>query len=271
MEEARIWLASQFSGVPSRFDIDVNAAARDALEARLLDLEERELLVEDPIASDDWREAGVMVVLKRPPSAPGNQQLKDSLLWQSLLRLGATQPCVLVSNDKGFFDKSSTNLEATLAAEAADAGVDVTAVRSLTEILGRFRALVGSPESSVEDNWELISEKFEEDVSDLVGDEGWVLYGTPILNHSVFATEEPGQVALAIDLECEIGRKNEDEFIATTYVLVRGSALFDLRTEALDIDIERADISILTDHGDVNRSLFHSGRAATELRLKFGS
>ena len=260
------WLAGHFDGVP-KFDLDIEKAAGDAFDLRLTTL--GDLLFEEPVASDDWREAGEMVVRKQPPTTPGSQQYKDSLLWRALLRLGAGQPCILVSADKGFLKKGTTELEPSLLEEAAEHGADIRIATSLTALLEALKAQVGPIEEAIENEWDAILEAFQEDVAIALDLEGWILTGTPETSHSAFATDDPGIFAVAIEFESQLAPIDDPDADMSVYAMVKGSALFDLKSDLLDIDFEQVEIVVMTPHGDDSRTVVDRRLHAPNFTLRF--
>lgn len=264
-KNSREWLSGHFSDVPD-FELDVEAAAQEGLDYRLTSL--NDVLVEEAVLSDDWLEAGAMVIQKLPPSTSTSQQFKDSLLWRALLRLGQGQTCVLVTADKGFTLKGTTTLQPSLAAEATDHGAEIAVVADLRALLETMKAQVGPIDETIEDDWEAILEAALEDVVDVVETEGWILVGSPDTSHSVFATDDPGILAIVIDLESQVASKDDPDADLSIYVEARVSALYDLRTETLDVDIERLDIQIMTPHGDINTRVVDRLRNTRDFTLR---
>ena len=263
-EDHRAWL-ERYVGELSVETIDAKMASAISFEARLTEL--GDLLIEEPIENHDWREAGEMVLHKRAPSTAGSQQFKDSLLWRALLRLGRANPLIFASNDKGFSDGSSSSLEASLAEEAIQEGAYIRLVPGRKELLELLQAHPHEFTESIEGMTEEIETSFIDAVNVILESEGWRAGDWPgEWSHEAFATGNPKHLVVALSYQGQLTELEDPDADMPMYVRAEGSALADIDSWDIEIDLDVVTFEVMTPHGDVQRELLRlPGRRRTVL------
>lgn len=265
------WLHNQF-GRPQTREMDIAVEAEALLARRIGDLDD--LLVELNIEDDHWREAGEMVIAKRPPSSKGSQQFKDSLIWRSLLEAAQDRAVVFVTADKGFYDGDKPSLASSLAAEADDLGADITVARSLPDLM--TSASLTSETGNLDDVRQIALSEFVRVVNDELDDDDFPLEistNFETFDLEVFATERPSQVLAVVTLEAPCYRSDEPDMESHMWVQVSGSALVDLdEEEALDVELNEVDLVVSTPHNEEVRPLRDApaNRRSGNVKLRIG-
>ena len=248
------WLSNQF-GRPLPPELDIADEARAALARRLGDLED--LVVELDIESSHWREAGEMVIAKRPPSSKSSQQYKDSLIWRSLLEAAQDRAVLFITADKGFYDGNDSSLNDSLAQEADDLGVNIVLARSLPDVL-RWASLM-STSDELDDVREIARAEFVRAINEDLDIDNFSLELSPNFESfdlEVYATERPSQVLAVVALEAPARRSDQPDMESYMWVQVSGSALVDLDDEmALDVELSEVDLIVSTPHSEEVRPL----------------
>lgn len=255
---SRNWLDVHLDGVPD-FQADTDHAADTALADRLDEL--GDLLWEDSIHAEDWQAAGTMVIDKRPPTREGSQQYKDSLLWQSLLRVGKERHVVLVSADKGFLGSGDGGLDPALAKEATEQGADIAAVTTREELLEQLKAQSSAFSVNLEDMWLPLEDPFTEAVDDVLREEDMELATTSAWFTEVYATGDPKRIVVAVRFEGQANPIDEPDGDMPWYINASGSALVDVDSFDSEVTLDSVLFQVFTPHADIERQLLGIGAA----------
>jgi len=111
---------------------------QEAVAKRLADLEP--LILRVPLTMEHFQAALDRVLAEAPPNSPGNQQFKDSLLWEAILTLNGYGRVVFVTNDKNFYRKReyTKGLACNLLEDARGAELDINTFPDLPKSLEKL-------------------------------------------------------------------------------------------------------------------------------------
>lgn len=245
-QQAGNWLRGHFDGI-SVTPLGIDAAAEVAFEARLTQL--GDLLAEEPVAEDDWREAGQMVIEKHPPSGEKNQQFKDSLLWRAALRVGKEHAVVLVSGDKGFASAQG-DLHESLAEQAREEGSEVWLVQSREVLLLKMHDELDTYVESLEGIWEEVQQSFLYAVNDVLIDRGMRTGWNIGWSSDTYATSDPKTVTVLIELNGQLEEVADPDADMPWYVYATGSCLVNTHTGSVNTVLTSVVFEVSTSHGE---------------------
>lgn len=216
-------------------------------------LEEFGDLIELSDASpEQFQRAGEMVLSGDPPSKPKNQQFKDSLLWQEVLILAETDDVKFVTNDSGFLNADRSALADSLSAQVQAAGLSIEVHADIESLLRHW-----GQEEDPEDK-EIVEEQLRASAR-LAIDRAMLSVTTFDLgpevdaNFDYFATEPPGTVYVAADLEYELVDMEFPEMDARGIVTARVSATYEAGVlEVSDVSVDELSVDLLTPHADIH-------------------
>jgi hypothetical protein len=191
-----------------------------------------------PMQLDEVRRALDRVNAETPPNGYKNQQMKDSLLWESCVSLTDQYRVLLVTGDKGFYaDRQKGTLAANLAEEPAVMGGLLLVFPALEDAM---RVL--APDSLVTldadefariDIEELIAVRAEEAVElssvAAIRDSQFQLYG---VSPSYFRTEIPYEFVVSFTVFFHVNRGIDGG--KQGEVAVRGECRLDTRSGTID-------------------------------------
>lgn len=111
---------------------------QEAVAKRLLEL--GPLILRVPLTLEHFQAALDRVMAETPPNSPGNQQFKDSLLWEAVLTLNGYGRVVFVTSDKSFYRKKdyAKGLACNLLEDARGAELDINIFPDLPKSLARL-------------------------------------------------------------------------------------------------------------------------------------
>ncbi len=133
---------SAIMGSHSPYTVPTSDQIAAAIESRLVELDP--LVVRVPLKLKHARAALERVNLNLPPNAPGDQQFKDSLIWEAVLELARRRPVHFVTKDNGFYEgrKPDRGMAAVLIEECNTRKVEVHIYRELDTCLSALRDVV---------------------------------------------------------------------------------------------------------------------------------
>jgi hypothetical protein len=85
-----------------------------------------------------YHDTGERVIARRPPATANNDNYKDCMIWEALLRLPAGSEVWLISHDGAFYE--GDDFHPTLSAEAIVRDISLHAHKSLTPLMRELRA-----------------------------------------------------------------------------------------------------------------------------------
>ncbi len=221
-----------------------------AFQARLDEL--HDLLEEVALEPEDYQAAGEMVLEGRPPNGPSNQQFKDCLFWKQVLRAAEHQEIVFVTNDGGFYDGKSDQLEPGLAAEHAVAQVhNVRLLRTVEALLDEWRPADFGAEFLGELEPELL-EVVTDKLKGVFEQQSDLTIGQALVDElEAFAAEAPDRLLLSGTFQADLLNSFIEGADTLGIVSATATATVDGREPGVvGVDLERVEIVLMTPHGD---------------------
>lgn len=233
--------------VESHQDEDVD----EALDERIAELKSALRVVEHSDA--DLLSAAQMVMAYDPPNQ-ASQQYRDSVIWQTVLRLAQEHEVFLVTNDGGFYaSKSSSELHPILTDQISALKVQVSLFRNVEALLSSWGNEPPVSQELIDEINDRIAEAVANAIKDSASDKGFVVRDCLDNSTTVYLTENPDRLAVSSDLEYElIDPEFSDAFEPPAIATVSATAAVDI--DELDIDdlsLERLHIDAITPHGDL--------------------
>lgn len=243
------WLNRTTGTIQTLPDINPADEADEAFSRRLGEI--ANVTEQIMIRKDDWREAGEMVIAKRPPSAKGNQQYKDSLIWRGLLHEGKQRRVVFVTQDKAFTDGQG-GLDATLLAEAIEEGADIEVASDLTEVLEMLTTVSQDVASAIGEIGETLKEQFKNAVDEELDIKGLNTGSLTDWQATYFATPDPSETTALIVAEYELRRQDDPSLWEDfAFVEVHGTANVESSNLITSIEVDSVKTIVMTPHKDL--------------------
>jgi hypothetical protein len=188
--------------LPSAQELD--AIAKATFENTRLDM------LDVPLSIESARASFEKCITGEPPSGPKDQQFKDGVVWADCVHLAADNPGLLVTADKGFFRNRNyeNGLAANLAAEAQATKCGVTVAHELASVLQQVRTDLPIDYSRL---GRQISPAIWDKIREWVGRQGFVVGDLISGKHRLFATDDPAQAHLEIELSYRCIHPDERE------------------------------------------------------------
>lgn len=142
-----------------------------------------------PFSLDSARSSFLKTIDKSPPSDK-RQEFKDGVLWADCLTLLASEPVVLVTADKAFYQdrQYDKGLAANLHAETKRFSNSLQIMATLSALLQTLRTTVTLDEDKLAEAFLL---QYKESVYGMVNRQGFDLGLRQSLTYTLFATENP--------------------------------------------------------------------------------
>lgn len=128
-------------GHTQRFEPPSKEIIRDAIQKGLENLSQ--LIIRDEITIEHTRSALERVNSESPPNGSKNQQFKDSLIWESILRFSQNKTTYFLTDDGGFFkDKGKNIIAENLSEDCKKFGSKIFIYSKIEDLLSRLTAEV---------------------------------------------------------------------------------------------------------------------------------
>lgn len=222
----------------------------EALDERIIELESALRVVEHSDA--DLLGAARMVITYSPPNQT-SQQYRDSVIWQTVLRLAEEHEVFLVTNDGDFYaSKSDNQLHPILADEVSALKGRVTLFRDVESLLTYLGNEKPVPEELINEIKDNIAEAVAVTINDTVCDKGFAVRNCMDNNTTFYLTENPDRLAVSSDLQYELVDPEYPEHLEPLAIAaVSATAAVDM--DELDVDdvaLDKLHIDALTPHGE---------------------
>jgi hypothetical protein len=151
-----------------------------------------------PFSLESARSSFLKTIDKSPPSDK-TQEFKDGVLWADCLALLSSEPVVLVTSDKAFYQERQfeNGLAQNLQAETSQFSNPLKILPTLSALLQTLRTTVTLDENSLAQAF-LTQEK--ESVYGTVSRQGFDLGARQSLAYTLFATENPNMLFLEFSM-----------------------------------------------------------------------
>lgn len=161
----------------------------DSIEVAKLDV---------PFSLESARSSFLKTIDKSPPS-DRTQEFKDGVLWADCLALLSSEPVVLVTSDKAFYQdrQYEKGLAQNLLAEASQLSHPLQILPTLSALLQTLRAPVTLNEDSLA---QAFLAQHDESVSSTLSRHGFELGDRQSLTYTLFATESPNALFLEFSM-----------------------------------------------------------------------
>lgn len=169
-----------------------------------------------------------------PPNGPGNQQFKDSLIWEAVLELSSEYAVTFLTGDKGFFEGRDfrKGIARALAGEAGPTGVSVVPppeIRNLLEQLSSGLTAVqredlrSAVRATLVARLETAARALKFTVGELLEQNEWA-----------FVTENAGVLSVQFQLHYEAFVQPSGSHAITVHFDIAGSCLYSVDERHID-------------------------------------
>ena len=236
-----------------------------ALDARIAELQSALRVVEHPDA--DLLGAARMVMAYSPPNQT-SQQYRDSVIWQTIIRLAQEHEVFFVTNDRDFYaNKSDDQLHPILADEVSALDGKVVLFRAVESLLTYLGNEEPVPQELIDEIKDNIAEVVGERIKDAVSDKGFAVRNCIDNSTTFYLTENPDRLAVSSDLEYElIDPEYPEDFEPPAIATVSATAAVDM--DELDVDdvtLGKLHIDAITPHGDLKIAHIRYVRASEHI------
>jgi hypothetical protein len=211
-------------------------------EDRLSEL--KKLIMSTEFTLEQARSALLRVIDESPPNRPGNQQFKDSAVWESILEIAQKGEVHFITKDSGFFQNGEpeNGLSKNLAEECDKLKNSIYIYPDLKDYLTKVWKELPRVDSKKIGN--LINSSIFEEIRKKGADQDYQLGDLDKIEISPFFTQDPE--VLAIEFRFSYSAKLHESEVHKALVI--GSCAFHLGSEAIH-DVRIDEISLIDPEG----------------------
>lgn len=179
-----------------------------------------------PVTDAQLRRAYVKSINDIPPNSPGNQQFKDSCIWEAVIDMAADGEVHFITKDKAFFAKDEVGLASSLQSEA-DATGPVYLYQNMESFLNAIKPSVPDLDTA------RVSSLLAASVPTTVEDSGIMLSSVASQAFEIFATSDPHVVSLTFTLGFDATFQSPQEQSTTGRANVHGQCSYDIAHDSV--------------------------------------